>query len=337
MRFFWKYKLDHIIFWCATIAFYAYVTTDLLPKGGAYHYRMNIFIRNGLLMLICYANLYYLLPLFFKKNRYALYALSAAGCLLFYTLLTNAHDSWLYGYVLGNVQKQNFWYNTFYNFSIALFYLSFTTALSLSKNWYKQHLLLQKMQVEKLETELRYLKAQMNPHFLFNSINAIYFQIDKNNGEARESLQKFSELLRYQLYDCNEESIAIEKEIEYLQSYLDLQRLRRQSNYDIRFETGNEVRRFSIAPLLLISFVENACKHVSDYRNEVNRIHVQLQRHNGYVLFDVTNTKNGAGQASDGIGLKNVKRRLELLYAGKHQLIISNKPSVYSVHLKLQL
>ena len=142
---------------------------------------------------------------------------------------------WLYGYVLGDLQKQSIFYNTFYNFSIALFYLSFTLALALSKNWYKQQQLLQKIQVEKLETELRYLKAQMNPHFLFNSINTIYFQIDKNNVEARESLQKFSELLRYQLYECNEEAIAIEKEIEYLKSYIDLQRLRKKKNYNILF------------------------------------------------------------------------------------------------------
>lgn len=248
------------------------------------------------------------------------------------------HDIWLYGYVLGDIQKQSFFSNTFYNFSIALFYLCFTMALMLSKNWYKQHLLLQKIQVENLETELRYLKAQMNPHFLFNSINTIYFQIDKNNTAARTSLHKFSELLRYQLYECNEEFIAIEKEIEYLKSYIDLQRLRKQKNYNICFETDADVCNFSIAPLLLISFVENAFKHSSCYTDKANDIHVGLYRENNYLLFDVINSKNNNHMpARESIGLKNVKRRLELLYANKHELCIQNESLSYSVHLKLQV
>ena len=338
MRFFWKYKLDHVLFWCGTIIFYAYVNADLLEKAGAYYYRLNIIIRNGLLMLICYTNIYYLFPKFFKKSKYVLYALLVVVCLLMCTILKNVHDTWLYGYILGDIQKQNFFYNAFYNFSNAFFYLSFTMALILSKNWYKQHLLLQKIQVENLETELRYLKAQMNPHFLFNSINTIYFQIDKNNLEARISLQKFSELLRYQLYECNEDQIAIEKEIEYLKSYIDLQRLRKQKNYNICFEVGEDVHDFSIAPLLLIPFVENAFKHVSGYTDKANNIHVGLQWQNGYLLFDVINSKNNnLVPSKDNIGLKNTKRRLELLYAGRHELEIKNEPFLYSIHLKLQV
>ena len=338
MRFFWKYKLDHIIFWIITIVFYAYVTTDLLDKAGAYQYWLNIFIRNGLLMLVCYINIYYLFPNFFKKDKYVLYSLLVFGCLLLFTALENMHDRQLYGYVLNDVNKRSFFSNTFYNFSIAVFYLGFTMALMLSKNWYKQHLLLQKIQVENLETELRYLKAQMNPHFLFNSLNTIYFQIDKSNVEARTSLHKFSELLRYQLYECNEEQIAIEKEIAYLKSYIDLQRLRKQKNYNIYFETGEDVCNFSVAPLLLISFVENAFKHVSSYTDKANDIHVGLHRKNNYLLFDVVNSKNNNHlPVQENIGLKNVKRRLELLYANKHELCIQNELSSYSVHLKLQL
>lgn len=338
MRFFWKYKLDHIIFWSITIVFYAYVTTDLLDKAGAYQYWLNIFIRNGLLMLVCYINIYYLFPNFFKKNKYVLYSLFLFSCSLLYTALENMHDRQLYGYVLNNIYKRSFFSNTFYNFSIAIFYLGFTMALMLSKNWYKQHLLLQKIQVENLETELRYLKAQINPHFLFNSLNTIYFQIDKNNTEARTSLHKFSELLRYQLYECNEEQIAIEKEIEYLKSYIDLQRLRKQRNYNICFETDEDVCNFSVAPLLLISFVENAFKHVSSYTDKVNDIQVGLHRQNNYLLFDVVNSKNNNHlPVQESIGLKNVKRRLELLYANKHELCIQNESSSYSVHLKLQV
>src|SRR5690242_4561199 len=126
MRFFWKYKLDHIIFWIITIVFYAYVTTDLLNKAGAYQYWLNIFIRNGLLMLVCYINIYYLFPNFFKKDKYVLYSLLVFGCLLLFTALENMHDKQLYGYVLNDINKRSFLSNTFYNFSIAVFYLGFT-------------------------------------------------------------------------------------------------------------------------------------------------------------------------------------------------------------------
>jgi two-component system LytT family sensor kinase len=338
MRLFWRYKIDHVIFWIITIIFYAYVTADLLENAGNWQYALNLFIRNGLLMLICYINIYYLFPVFLKKNKYGLYTLLTLCCLLLFTVLKNAHDRWLYGYVLGDIQKQSFFYNSFYNFSVAVFYMCFTMALMLSKNWYKQHLLLQKIQVENLETELRYLKAQINPHFLFNSINTIYFQIDKSNTEARASLQKFSELLRYQLYECNEEQIAIEKEIAYLQSYIDLQRLRKQKNYHICFKADEDVRDFSIAPLLLISFVENAFKHVSHYTDKPNDIQVGLRRQNDYLLFDVVNSKNNNQQPlREGIGLKNVKRRLELLYANRYELQISDELLSYSVHLKIQI
>ncbi|WP_170971126.1 sensor histidine kinase [Ilyomonas limi] len=338
MRFFWKYKLDHLVFWCVTISFYASVTAHLISTAGLFQYCLNIVVRNGLLMLICYSNVYYCFPQYFKRGKYALYALSVVSCLLFYTIFQNIYDTWLYGYVLGDLQKQSLFYNTFYNFSIALFYLSFTLALALSKNWYKQQQLLQKIQVEQLETELQYLKAQINPHFLFNSINTIYFQIDKKNMEARESLQKFSELLRYQLYECNEQEIAIEKEIEYLKSYIDLQRLRRKKNYNIQFETGADVQHFSIAPLLLIAFVENAFKHVSNYADKDNTIQVQLHQQNGYMLFHVINTKsnNYVAHDGDGIGLKNVQRRLKLLYENRYDLQIENEPDFYAVHLKLQ-
>src|SRR5690606_23409504 len=106
---------------------------------------------------------------------------------------------------------------------------AFTLALELSKRWYQQQLLLHKIQNEKLEAELQYLKAQLNPHFLFNCINSIFFQINKENAAARESLQQFSDLLRYQLYECNGEQILIEKEMMYLKSYVDLQRLRKNN------------------------------------------------------------------------------------------------------------
>ena len=339
MKFFWKYKLDHILFWLVTILFHCFLKSYLWDKAGAFHFFLEIFLRNALLAAICYFNIYYLFPLYFKKGRYLSYALSAVFCLTLYTSLKNWHDTWIYGYVIGDITKRNFFYNTYYNFSTALFYLAFTLTLELSKKWYTQQQLLQKIQIEKLNTELQYLKAQINPHFLFNSLNTVHFQIDKQNTAARESLQKFSAMLRYQLYECNAETIPIEKEIEYLESYVDLQRLRKNQNYSISFCSSENVKDFEIAPLLLMPFVENAFKHVSSHTDKINSVSIRLEKKDDLFLFEIQNTKDAFAITSDGsgIGLKNVERRLELLYNGKHQMNIQNEANIFTVQLKLRL
>ena len=260
-------------------------------------------------------------------------------CLISCTVLQNIHNEWLYGIVINDTNKQSFLNNTYYNFSVALFYMVFTMALDTSKQWFWQQVTLKRIQMENLQTELRYLKAQMNPHFLFNSINTIYFQIDKKNIEARASLQKFAELLRYQLYECNEDTISIEKEIEYLKSYIDLQRLRKNSNHSINFNAGEDVKGFALAPLLLLPFVENAFKHLSNFDDQPNLVNVNLDRQNGHFEFKVSNSKNNTETSKNhnGIGLKNVQRRLELLYANKYSLAIDNNDQYYFVNLKIQL
>jgi len=194
---------------------------------------------------------------------------------------------------------------------------------------------------EKTEAELNFLKAQINPHFLFNSINTIFFQIDKNNSNARQSLLKFSEMLRYQLYDCMAERIFIEKEIIYLRSYVELQKLRKEENVFVHFNCSESVKEFSIAPLVLISFVENAFKHVSNFSGKENKISIELDKKEDEFHFRVFNTneirKEKVVLNESGIGLNNVKRRIELIYNGNHELKINKQDNSFEVTLKLKL
>ena len=193
---------------------------------------------------------------------------------------------------------------------------------------------------EKSETELKFLKSQINPHFLFNSLNAIYFLIDKQNTEARQTLLQFSDLLRYQLYDCNADTIAIEKELAYLQDYIRLQKLRKDNNYNVDLNIRTDINGFNIVPLLLIPFVENAFKHISHHNNKKNFVHVEMARHNGSFSFSVENSKENQLNNTllpGGIGLANVKRRLELLYPEKHQLQIYNNDSTFKIELELRI
>lgn len=186
------------------------------------------------------------------------------------------------------------------------------------------------------EQELQFLRSQINPHSLFNSLNTIYFLIDKDNRTARDTLMQFSELLRYQLYECNTERVDIGREIQYLRSYVAIQRLRHGEQYDIVFEHSPTVKDFTIAPLLLIPFVENAFKHVS--HRSANSIHINMEREKEEFRFRVHNTREPKpATGNGGIGLSNVKRRLELLYNGKHSLVIRTEPDAYSVTLTLQV
>ncbi|HEY3430367.1 MAG TPA: histidine kinase, partial [Cyclobacteriaceae bacterium] len=248
------------------------------------------------------------------------------------------HDGYLYQVVLGLSQK-GMETHLFYNLSIVTFYFIFATTLHLSKQWYIQRELIRKIEVEKLNTELEYLKAQINPHFLFNSINTIYFQIDKQNAAARETLNKFSEMLRYQLYECNGHEIPVEKEVSYLKNYVELQRLRKDENYAIEFLCNPELKNFSMPPLLLVPFVENAFKHVSHFTDKKNAIKIDVSKTGNFFRLSVFNTKDNTHRASEsgGIGLKNVKRRLELLYKDRYLLDVVNSEEMFEVTLELKI
>ena len=195
---------------------------------------------------------------------------------------------------------------------------------------------------ERADAELMFLKSQINPHFLFNSLNSVYFLIDKSNKEARDALHKFSEMLRYQLYECGGEKIGIEKELMYLEDYVDLQRLRKDEQYCVNYSCAPDVKGFAIEPLLLIPFVENSFKHLSHYGNgKINQVNIDISRTNGEFFFSVDNTVDNSRKSSTGpvggIGLKNVKRRLELLYPEKHSLNVKEEEGWFKVKLKLKV
>jgi hypothetical protein len=194
---------------------------------------------------------------------------------------------------------------------------------------------------EKMQNELDFLKAQFNPHFLFNSINSIYGNINKSNSAAREMLLTFSEMLRYQLYECNTSMISIEKEINYIRNYIELQKIRKPENLAIQLQISEDVRGIMIAPLIFIAFIENSFKYVSNDEDKLNEVKISLARSNNQVFFKTFNTKeniNGRKMIDHGgIGIANVKRRLELLYPGKHALTIQNDAHSFEVMLNLEV
>ncbi len=337
MERFLKFRGDHILFWIATISFHLYTRLDLIERVSIGQFVGEVVIRNALLAVIIYVNLLLLIPRFARLKKWGAYIFSLLLTFAFYVLAKNAQDVYLYRHVMGDLGF-NFFQNTFYNGSIAMFYMAFGVALHLSREWFVQRQLLRKIELERLNAELEYLKAQINPHFLFNSINTIFFQIDRQNSIARDALSSFSDMLRYQLYECNGHEIPVEKEIAYLKNYVKLQRHRLDDNYSISFSEHN-MREFTLAPLMLIPFVENAFKHVSHFSHG-NEIRIDLHRSDTAFRMTVFNTCHADSATNvngGGIGLKNVQRRLELLYPNRHKLEYLKSPGSFQVNLEITI
>jgi LytS/YehU family sensor histidine kinase len=318
-------------------------THDLLYLPFTVKYLFYVIVQT----LAVYFNLYFLFPRYLEKNRTALYTgltlltcVAAAFLIIpgYYISARLAHHSIL------EFWGQNACIFLFFSnaFLSTLAAMTLAMSIKLAKNWLESRHHQQLLEKEKLETELNYLRYQFNPHFLFNTINSIFFLIHKNPDMASASLARFSELLRYQLYECNGEQIPLSNEIAYLENFIDLERLRQNNTLGLTTDISHEeTENVSIAPFLLMTFVENAFKHVSRHSDKPNWIRIRL-RQTGYRLeFEVTNSCSFAGSGDvlhySGIGLKNVQRRLDLLYPGRHQLTISNDGDRFEVGLVLEL
>ncbi|HYG51383.1 MAG TPA: histidine kinase [Flavobacteriales bacterium] len=224
-------------------------------------------------------------------------------------------------------------------FLILLLFFIFVAVFRSSRQ--KQKLKLEQIEKERIKTELEYLKKQISPHTMFNSLNTIFFQIDEQKEDAKEMILLFADILRYQLYECNVEFIGLDKEISYLRKFITIQRLRKSDRCRIVFNSQEIPGYILIAPLLLITLVENAFKYVSNDRLIENFVEMKLECDEKRICFEVKNTtyENGMRQKPEegGIGLTNLKSRLQLIYPGKHELAIVNKDNIFNAKLVLHV
>nr|WP_321408170.1 sensor histidine kinase [uncultured Carboxylicivirga sp.] len=196
----------------------------------------------------------------------------------------------------------------------------------------------EKLTQEKTEAELQLLKAQINPHFLFNSLNNIYALVLTKNEKAPESLMSLSQLLRYIIYETSAFKVSLEKEITYLQFYIELESLRLVNPNSLHVDIQQVETNLQIMPMLFIPFVENAFKHSNI--NQGGGISVKLHLHQDNLTFICSNTIGSIHKTIDkvgGVGLENTKRRLEMLYAGNYKLSITQKELTYTVKLTITL
>ncbi len=301
-----------------------------------------IFVYFGILNIaVFYINYLYILPEYLNSRRYLGCALSIVFLILFSGLVKYGLASFFSDVVLTRNSHPPYLisFGEYYLGSVftGMFFVFLSTAARFAADWFINEKVRKNLENEKLSAEVAFLKSQINPHFLFNSLNNIYSLAYQQSEKTPEAILKLSEIMRYMLQESNEVKVELSKEIRYLENYIELQKLRFKGDAHIIMTISGDYMQQSIVPLVLIAFVENAFKHgiASDPEHPI-RIIITIET--GKLGFVVINKKSSQNKDdASGIGLNNVKRRLDLLYPGKYKLDISEDKILYNCKLVLDL
>lgn len=337
--------LTHIIFWAGFLLFNTLVY-------GAYEdkYARQLYIESTVLpasLLVAYVNMGFLIPTFLMQKKYSAYILSVIVLLLTGAIINRfiylhfiapryfPNEALLPVFTPHRILKTMFW-----TLNPIIF---LTCGIKMFKQWYNQEQHTQELAKEKLGAELNYLKGQVHPHFLFNTLNNLYSLTLQKSDTAPKIVLKLSELMSYMLYDSQATVTTLDKEISHIKNYIELEKIRYGNRLDVSLNVSGDTTGKKIAPLLLIPFVENAFKHgVSNetanawvtidikVKDDTLTVKVENSRSNELAATEKTNYKNG-------IGLQNVVRRLDLLYNGHHELRMEKESDRYLVDLKIKL
>lgn len=289
---------------------------------------------------IFYINYLITLPTFLNRKRYVWCAIAVFLLVVFGTFIKCGLAYYFYNVVMVRNEGKyvlGFWEYFASASFVSCVFVFLSTVLKFIIDWFMNEKIKTNLENEKLISELAFLKSQINPHFLFNSLNNIYSLAYQKSQKTPEAVMKLSEIMRYMLYESNESTVKLDDEIRYLENYIELQKLRFKDKAYIIFEIEGETADKRITPLVLISFVENAFKH-GVATDKDNPITIVLNVTSNKLYFQVINRKSNQNKdQTGGIGLQNVKRRLDLLYKGEYRLDIEDNEAIYNCELYLDL
>jgi len=342
-------KIKHIFLNRVALNLYFWIGFLFLPvflSLGDYghseaHYEANFRAQASFAVfyaIIIYFNNLYLLPKFFVKGKYIIYFLILIVLISIWAILQAKYDYLFYGCNC----LLPFTGNRFLvaGFQISCFVLGFAGA-KIVRDYMQKEDKYREMDKIRLENELRFLRNQINPHFLFNTLNNLYAYALDNSPRVPGYILKLSEIIRYMLYESNEKFVSLEKELKYLESYIELQKVRIENRGAVHFEVKGVPDEQKIAPSLLISFVENSFKHSSSDSLKDIFVKIEVNIDDSKLFFKTENSISGGKEPSkgddEGIGLKNVKKRLELLYPENHELKIERSDNTYTTYLTINL
>lgn len=217
------------------------------------------------------------------------------------------------------------------------FLVVISSLLKFATDWFSNERIQRNLESQKKDMELQFLKSQLNPHFLFNSLNNIYSLAYQKSDKTADAILKLSEIMRYMIYESNDSWVALSKEVEYVQSYIELQKLRFKDGAAVELTLNGEIDNQHVVPLILISFVENAFKH-GVANDPEDPIRINIIANQKILHFSITNKKSKTNKdAMGGVGLNNVERRLQLLYPDRYKLNIVNSATHYTSELMLDI
>lgn len=328
----------HLFFWLVVLI------VLVITERNRYEIHITLakeLVNVAFFAVVVYFNLLFLIPQYFHKKKYLAYT----GLLIFsVAVISPVKTFFLYLLFQGLPEiQQRFIDNQGFIFISCLFVAASSTIFQILTDWQKSDIEKKELEYKTTQTELNFLKSQINPHFLFNTLNNIYALTLKKSDAAPQTVLKLSEIMRYMLYECNERKVQLSQEINYLKNYIELERLRLSKDFDVKLEIQGEVHGQRISPLLLTPFVENAFKHGINRQLHEGYIHVKLDVEEEELGLIISNSKGDykpvefPKKKSGGIGLANVERRLQILYPGKHELHIEENLESYNVHLNIKL
>ena len=290
-------------------------------------------------ILVVYINLGYLIPKFLSQKNFMTYCLLLLAMVAVFTpikvlLLYITYDE---------VDPREFLVmNQQYIFLLLFLIAGGSTVIKIISDWQRHQRDRKDLETQRMQSEIKFLKSQINPHFLFNTLNSLYALTLKKSDKAPEIVIKLSEMMRYMLYECNERRVPLYKEVNYIQNYLDLEKLRQSGQSDIQFKVEGQVTDQSIAPLIFIPFLENSFKHGLNHQLGDGYVHVIMKVLDNKLLLRILNSKPlqapvPSDRSNGGIGLANVQRRLNLLYPNQYKLDILDSDKEHIVELSLDL
>ncbi|GAA4910910.1 histidine kinase [Mucilaginibacter defluvii] len=326
-----KYRFQrHILLIAFCIVVLYYSPADYVEPYETYN-RLVVFFQ---IILVAYSNMYFFVPKFLFKNKYLSYGIFVLAGMVLSFYVHEAFANYFQQDLLPNEDDSI----NFFTFSfMTLVLIIASAAIKLFQQWIADAQLIHDLELANTHSELEQLKNQINPHFLFNMLNNANVLIEDDPKKASQVLVKLSDLLRYQLYDSSRDKVLLTSEIHFLEDFLNLEKVRRD-NFNFLISKEGELSGVQVPPLLFISFVENAVKHNNDSAKS-SYLNLYFDVRQNELFFKCVNSKPAvkAVSKSGGLGLANIKRRLELLFPSSHALKIEDCPESYCVTLFLNL
>ncbi|TMU50400.1 sensor histidine kinase [Flagellimonas algicola] len=341
----------HLLYWSGWLIFYALVNGNSYDNGNYGVWAVFELCVLPIKLFLTYFIIYYLVPLYAAKKQYTqltviAIAMIIAGGLLFRTLdyyFVSRHliSSDIF---LEKVENEHFWSFTIaYKVLDLLFVVTLVGVIKFVQQQFKYERRTKALMTEKLETELKFLKHQLQPHFLFNTLNNLYGLVLTKDDKASEVVLKFSQIMNYMLYESNDRLIPLKKELNNLSNFVALEKLRHGDELEVQYSVHGNVNGKQIPPFILFSFVENAFKHGPGDNFEKSWIKIGIDAQKDKLLFKCENSvpkendkKVINPRVNSGIGLSNVSKRLELIYGPRYHLKL-NGGETYSVELQLAI